>query len=470
MKLMDSDTITPNKKNATKIAESDSTFVPAKFSEQLIYGRAIEAVNWGMPIVNYDLMFQAGKKIGADFNQIVYWPGLLDWKNQTLTPNPDVIYMMPFFNTKDAGPVVLEIPPADDGVINGSVMDCWQTAIEDVGPAGVDKGKGGKYLILPPGYKEEIPKDHIPMPSGNWQGYALLRSISKSGSNADVDTAVGYAKQIRLYPLSQAGNPQTVFVDASDKLFDSTIPYDLRFFESLDRMVQYEPFLTRDKLMIDMLKTIGIEKGKPFNPDVHARKILNDAARDAHIWIDSRYDAVFIPPYFEGTHWALPASKEVAAGLQINFTNPDSYPVDGRAVTYSMAFFSAKHFGAGQSYLMTIKDKEDNSFDGKSTYRLHVSPHAPVKQYWSATVYDRATHAFIRNQSRLGRSSQSPGLIKNEDGSVDIYFGPKVPAGKEPHWVPTSADGQFEVLFRLYGPEKAYFDKTWKLGDIEKIK
>jgi len=467
---MDSDTTTLNKMMATKNAEQDSTFVPAKFNEHLIYSRAIEAVNWGMPIVNYDLMFQAGKKIGANFNQIVYWPGLLDWKNQTLTPNPDVIYMMPFFNTKDVGPVVLEIPPADDGVINGSVMDCWQTAIEDVGPAGVDKGEGGKYLILPPGYKDEVPQDYIPMPSGNWQGYALLRSILKSGSKADVDTAVNYTKRIKLYPISQAANPpQTVFIDASNKLFDSTILYDLRFFESLDRMVQNEPFLTRDKLMIDILKTIGIEKGESFNPDLHTREILNDAAGDAHTWIDSRYDAVFIPPYFEDTHWALPASKEVAAGLQINFTNPDSYPVDGRAVTYSMAFFSAKHFGAGQSYLMTIKDKEDRSFDGNNTYRLHVPPNAPVKQYWSATVYDRATHAFIRNQSRLGRSSQSSGLLKNEDGSVDIYFGPQAPGGKGSNWVPTSAEGEFEVLFRLYGPEKAFADKTWKLPDIEKI-
>ena len=285
---MSSKTIIPNKKKTPKNVVAESIFIPANFHEHLIYSRAIEALSWGMPIVNYELMFQAGKKIGAGFNQIVYWPGLLDWKNQTLTPNPDVIYLMPFFNTKDTGPVILEIPPADDGVINGSVMDCWQTAIEDVGPAGVDKGKGGKYLILPPGYADEIPQGYIPMRSDNWQGYALLRSILKSGSHADIDTAVNYAKRIKLYPLSQATNPpQTVFINAIDKLFDSTIPYDLRFFESLDRIVQYEPFLTRDKLIIDMLKTIGIEKGKSFKPDLLTQEILNDAARDAHAWIDS---------------------------------------------------------------------------------------------------------------------------------------------------------------------------------------
>ena len=239
-------------------------------SRRAVERRAVEAVIWGMPAVNYQLMYQEMvRKTNGDFNQILYWSRLLDWKNQTLTPNPDVIYLMPFFNTKDVGPVVLEIPPADDGVFNGSVMNYWQAAIEDVGPGGVDKGKGGKYLILPPGYDAAtLPAGYIPMPSDTYRGYALLRSVLKSGSDADVAKAVAYAKRIKLYPLSQAADPPpTTFVDASDVVFDSTIPYDLRFFESLNEMVQAEPWLERDKAMIDPLKTIGIERGKPFEPD-----------------------------------------------------------------------------------------------------------------------------------------------------------------------------------------------------------
>jgi hypothetical protein len=143
--------------------------------------RAVESVIWGMPIVNYELMYQALRRLKGDFNQIVYWSGLPDWKNQTLTPNPDSIYLMPFFNTKNAGPMVLEIPPADEGKIVGSVMDCWQTAFEDVGPAGAEKGKGGKYLILPPDFTGSAPAGYIPLPSGNHQGYALLRSILAGG-------------------------------------------------------------------------------------------------------------------------------------------------------------------------------------------------------------------------------------------------------------------------------------------------
>jgi hypothetical protein len=170
--------------------------------------------------------------------------------------------LMPFFDTKDVGPVVLEIPPADEsGSITGSVMDCWQAALEDVGPAGVDKGRGGKCLILPPNYKEKIPDGYIAMPSDNFQGYALLRSILQTGGDIGVAKAVAYAKRMKLYPLSQAASPSaTTFVDASDVVFEVNIPYDSRFFDSLNRMVQSEPWLTRDKVMIDLLKTIGLEK------------------------------------------------------------------------------------------------------------------------------------------------------------------------------------------------------------------
>jgi hypothetical protein len=439
-----------------------------ELARRAIERRAIEAVIWGMPAVNTDLMYQAMLKLGGKPNQIVYWSGLLDWRNQTLTPNPDVIYFMAFFNTKD-GPVVIEIPPAGDGVINGSIMDPWQAALEDVGPAGVDKGAGGKYLITPPSYQAAAPDGTIVLPSGNYLGYALLRSILKSGSDADVKAAVAYGKRIKLYPLSQAANPpETVFIDAIGALYDSTIPYDVSFFQSLDRFVQQEPWLVRDKAMIDQLKTIGIEKDKPFSPDEATKGILNAAAREAQALLDLKYQTMF-PPYYEGRRWVFPIAPDVIKGLQTQFANPDSYPVEGRGVTYTMAFFSTKHSGIGQYYLMTLKDKDGRDFAGANTYRLTVPANAPVRQYWSATAYDRATHALIREMPRAGRSSQSPGLQANADGSVDIWFGPKAPAGRDSNWVPTSTNGQFEVLFRFYGPEKPVFDKTWMLPDIERI-
>jgi len=442
----------------------------ADLVKHTIARRAFEAVVWGMPAVNFDLLYQAMAQAKGAWNQVVYWSRLPDWRNQTLTPNPDVIYVFPFFDTKDVGPMVMEIPPAGDGSITGSVDDAWQSALEDVGPAGLDKGRGGKYLILPPGYTGKTHDGYITLQSSTYRSYAILRSNLASGSDADVAKAVAYGKRVKVYPLSQAANPPpTKFVDAIDVVYDSTIPYDLRFFQALDRFVQHEPWLTRDKAMIDTLKSIGIEKGKPFEPSAKTHEVLVSAAQEAHAWLDFGYEGLFSPAYFPGGHWALPASQEVVEGMPTFFADPNSYPVDGRGVTYSMAYFSAKHLGTGQFYLMTIKDKGGNTFDGRSTYRLNVPANAPVKLYWSATAYDRATHALIRNLPRSSRASNSVGLQKNADGSTDVFFGPKAPVGKDSNWVPTSAGGKFEVLFRLYGPEKPLFDKTWVLPDIEKV-
>jgi len=237
-------------------------------------------------------------------------------------------------------------------------------------------------------------------------------------------------------------------------------------------MVQSEPWLVRDKAMIDPLRTIGVEKGKAFNPDAKTRAILDNAATEAHAWLEMAYEALFTPPFYEGTGWALPMTPELIKGLQTQYVDPDSYPVDSRGVIYTMAFFSPKHSaeaGGGSFYLMTLKDEAGHPLDGGGTYRLRVPANAPVKQFWSATVYDRATHGLIRNLPRASRSSQTPGLQTSTDGWADIYFAPKAPGGKESNWIPTKTDGKFEVLFRLYGPEKSLFDKTWKLPDIERV-
>ena len=350
-------------------------------TQRTIERRGVEAVIWGMPAVNFDRMYQAmvhDAKAGEGSNKIVYWSRPLSWKNQTLTPNPDTIYLMPFFNTKEVGPMVLEIPPADNGSITGSVDDCWQTAIEDVGPAGVDKGKGGKYLILPPGYKDQVPPDFIPMQSETYEGYALLRSNLKSSSETDVANAVAYGRRIRFYPLSQAAHPpDTQFIDAIDVVFDATIPYDLRFFESLDRIVQIEPWLTRDKVMIDQLKSIGIEKGKPFNPDAATQEHPQSRPFSKPMHGSSLFTKVSsFRLSMKAPTGHLPASPEFAKAIQTNYADPDSYPVDARGLTYSFAFFSAKHLGAGQYYLMTINDKAGKPFDGAATYRLNVPANA----------------------------------------------------------------------------------------------
>jgi hypothetical protein len=399
----------------------------------------------------------------------VYWSRLSDWRNQTLTPNPDVVYLISFYDTRE-GPVVLDIPPAEGGSITGSIDEAWQTPLVDVGPAGTDKGRGGRYVIVPPGYDGEIPAGFISLASQTFTGFALLRSNLASASETDVAAAVAYGQRVNVYLLADAADrPTTMFVNATDTLFDSTIPGDLRFFELLHRFIQREPWLERDRAMIDVLRSVGIAKGEEFAADDAMRTLLADALGEARAWLDGRYEAMFDEPYVEATHWAVPAKRELIDGFETHFADPNSYPVDWRGTTYSYAFFSPKHLGGGQFYLMAIRDANGHGFDGARAYRLTVPAEAPVELYWSATVYDRATHALIRNKTRSSRASTSEGLQTNPDGSIDVYFGPKQPDGKEPNWIPTDSGGEFEVMFRFYGPKQPLFDKSWRLPDIEKL-
>jgi len=456
---------------AQVLAVDSATFKPANVNEQAIYSRAFNAIIWGMPAVNSELMHQGLLLAKGDYNQVVYWSGLINSKNQTLTPNPDVIYFNPLYDTRQ-GPVVLEIPPAkDSSSITGSVDDGWQTAIEDVGPAGVDKGKGGKYLILPPGYKGRLPSGYIAMPSATYTGFVILRSNLIDGSPQDIARAIEYGKKVKIYPYTQAPNPpQTVFVDLMQTPFSNTIPYDLHFFETLNDFVQREPWLERDKAMIDQLKTIGIEKGKPFDPDARTKEILIAAIKDAHEWVDQKYQTVFEPPFYQGTYWALPAFPDFSKAIMSNYVDSSTYPTDERAAAYSIAYFSTKHLGAGQYYLMTIKDANGEPFEGSKLYRLHLPADVPVKLYWSTTIYDRETHALIKDMPYFSRASTTPGLQKNADGSVDVYFGGQAPEGKASNWIPANPERGFEVLARFYGPEKEFFDKAWKMGNIEEMK
>jgi hypothetical protein len=437
--------------------------------QRQIESRALEAAIWGMPAVNTDLMLQQATKAGAKPGNIVYWGRPLDWHNQTLTPNPDAIYLMSFYDLTN-GPVVLQVPPAEDQAsINGNIVTVWQMPLEDVGLHGVDAGKGGKFVLLPPGYKEPLAEGYIPLQSDTLTGYALFRSNLKSHSDADVAASVAYGKKWQVYPLSAASNPPpTKFIDPGDAVFDSTIRYDASFFESLDRAVQKEPWLDRDRAMIDILKSIGIERGKPFSPDADMKAAMESGIKDAQVLLEARYDAGF-PPFWDGVSWALPAVPALVESAQAGFALPDAYPVDDRALAYTYAFIGLKRMGAGQFYLMAIKDKDGAAFDGKSTYKLTVPPNVPVSQYWSATAYDRVTHALIRNMDRASRSSQIAELKKNADGSIDLYFGPKPREGMDNNWVPTDPAREFEVMFRLYGPTEGFFKKIWVLPDLEKV-
>jgi hypothetical protein len=439
-------------------------------NQRLLQGRAAEAVIWGLPAVNTLLMYDEMIKAGGKPGEVIYWGKPLDWHNQTLTPNPDTLYFMGFYDPKAQGPTVIEIPPADDdGSLNGNFVTLWQEPMEDAGLLGVDKGAGVKFLVTPPNFTGTVPAGFEQLKSDSNLNYFLVRSNLRSHSDADVQKSIEYGKKVKFYPLSQIENPpETVFRDVKDVDFDSTIKYDLSFFTLLNRIIQDEPWLERDRVMIDMLRSVGIEKGKPFTPDAATKAALTAGMNDAHAWLAARYDAG-LPTFFDGTHWTPPTFPELVKAASEGFTDVNSYPVDVRGLTYTYGYIGIKRLGAGQFYLINIKDKAGKSYDGGKTYKLHVPPNVPVQQYWSITVYDRETHALVKGMDRASRASNAADLQRNEDGSVDIYFGPKAPAGKESNWVPTDPKREFELMFRLYGPTQDLFDKKWTLPDVERI-
>jgi hypothetical protein len=239
------------------VLASAQGLAPDELARRAIERRAIEAVNWGMSAVNTDLMLQEMlAKTAGKMNEVIYWSRPLDWHNQTLHAQSDAIYLQAFFNTK-AGPIIAgDTAAGNDGSLNANIVNIWQQPLEDAGLSGADAGRGGKYLLLPPGYAKPVPSGYIVLRPTTFGGYALLRSNLKSHSDADIAKSVAYGKKIKVYPLSQAAAPPpTVFTDAVKVMFDSTIRYDASFFTSLDRVIQNEPWLPRDRAMIDLLRS-----------------------------------------------------------------------------------------------------------------------------------------------------------------------------------------------------------------------
>ncbi|MDB5983507.1 MAG: hypothetical protein JWQ69_4522, partial [Pseudomonas sp.] len=412
-------------------------FRAEQLARRTVERRAVEAVIWGMPMVSVDAMREAlFRDAKANYNDILYWSKASDWKFQFTTPNASTHYVYFNFNLKD-GPVVLSVPPTVGAGLFGSLVDAWEVPVSDVGPAGDDQGKGGKYLLIPPGYKEPIPAGYLPIQFETVNGYALLRVIPASASEADQVKAIDLVKQLRLYSLAQAANPpQQTYIDMSGKLLDGVVAFDDSFFQRLARMVNEEPVMTRDLVMMGQLRSLGIEKGKAFTPDDQTKAILKQAAEEAHQGF--KFAALGGEPWWPGTQWKLPESVGTKTGFK--FQTDDALYVDNRGMIFFLAFAAPKKLGAATFYTVGGHDANGQVLQGDKTYRLHVPAKVPAKQYWAVTAYDLDTACLIRDMPSPGLDSYNEKMHRNTDGSVDIYFGPKAPSGHEDNWVPTKPD------------------------------
>jgi hypothetical protein len=439
-----------------------------ELAERALYRRAVEAAIWGMPIVAFDAMREAFfRDAGAKYNDVMFLSKPADWKLQLTTPNASSRYVYTHFNVKD-GPVVLEIPAATGAGLFGSMNDAWQAPMADVGPAGDDQGNGGKYLLLPPGYTDAEPSGYFPVRMNTYNGYSALRAIPATSSDADVGKALDLVKQIRLYPLSETKSPPASrYIDMAGMLFDAIPRYDASFYHRLAHMVNEETVQARDLVAMGQLRSLGIARDAEFKPDTKRNDALAQAIADAH--------EGFMRHVMDGERfWArsrwIATGEGTAAKTAFTFETEDYLDIDARGASFFLGCAPPKRLGAASAYVWGMRDSNDTSLRGEATYRLHVPPNVPVKQFWAVTVYDLETAGFIRESPRVELNSYEQGMQKNADGSVDVYFGPTAPDGTEPNWIFTAPGKQWISAFRFYGPEKAVSDKSWVLPDIESMR
>jgi hypothetical protein len=392
-----------------------------------------------VPIVAADAIRQGYRRdIGAKDGDIAYFSKPADWKFQTTTPNASTYYIYSAYSTGRDGPMVLEVPAAVDAGIYGQICDMWDVPLEIVGPGGKDDGKGGKYVILPPDFSGEVPAGHFPVRMQTYGGFWLLRTIPHSASQADLAKAIALLRTIRMYPLSKAGNsPEQRFIDAAGKLWDGYPRIDVSFYAALAKMVNEEPVFQRDLAMMNILRSIGIEKDKPFNPDAATSAILAAAIGEARVTICDMQQAL-VSPYWPKTRWTLPDT----ASLKTEFTFQDARMLDydSRAVANFFAWAPPKNAdpNAPTIYILSYDDNAGASLVGNRRYRLRVPANVPAKQYWSITVYDYETACFVREAPVISLDSYNEKTKKNQDGSIDIYFSSKPSHGQEHNWVTTA--------------------------------
>jgi hypothetical protein len=343
----------------------------------------------------------------------------------------------------------------------------WYRWVIDLGITGPDKGEGGKYLLLPPGYQGEVPAGYHVVQAPTFNLWAPWRSFLVDG---DPKPGVELVKQhTHLYPLGGTPTPLT-FVDLSTKPFNTVGPADYRFWELLNAVVQEEPQESLDEVRLGYYAAIGIQKGKPFAPDARMKKILTEAAAvgDATARAIAFHMRDRNAYYYANSSWQLP----FVGGYRFQ-SQPGVMNLDGSIFFYFLATgvtpaMEEKLVGRGSQYAWTARDAKGQPLDGAKSYRLHLPPNIPVKDFWSVILYSNQTRSMIQTDQRFPSvSSQDKGLLVNADGSVDVWFGPKAPAGKENNWIQTVPGTGWNTILRLYGPLEPWFDKTWRPGEIE---
>jgi hypothetical protein len=375
-----------------------------------------------------------------------------------LTPNTETTYGVTMLDLKAWGPTVIEAPPQSLCVVD----DFWFRYVTDMGIAGPDRGAGGKYLFLPPGYDGEVPDGYFTYRTPTFTNFVVLRALG----------GVPAMKQTRIYPLSQAESPdENEFINLADLAFNTVHANDFSFYEEVAELVQEEPTEALDVERAGQLAAIGIVHGQHFAPDARLKAILEQAAPIAAgiarviAYAPRDPDAVLYGSWRNGF-----------VGGSYEFLRDGARLLDARTQFHYLATvitpaMAHAQVGAGSAYAYTVLDANGDLLDGARTYRLHVDANPPAKNFWAVDVYDTQTRSLLVVPSTpYPAVASNDGKVQaNDDGSYDLYFGPTAPAGKESNWVETIPGKSWFQLFRIYGPLESWFDQTWRLNEFEPI-
>lgn len=479
-----------------------------KLYDELDYIRAVDAFINSYPAVNMLAIRKGFIKAGINDNEFIVTSGLMTSKSLFLTANADTYYFWGYVDLTK-GPIVIETPPGALGIFD----DMWWKWISDFGLPGADRGEGGKYLLVPPGYKGSLPEGGFYVhQSKTWQVACLGRLFLVNNDPKPVDEIV--KKTLKLYPYSPGGvgssigmflNGQGVlgslgapaspkFIEGTGKEMNTIPPADYTYFELLNEVIQTQPAESMDPEILGQCAAIGMVKGKPFNPDARMKKILTEAVAVANA---AGRAVLFNPRSSEGFSYYGDESKWVnslfTGGYEFMTPPPEitkdgvkPNPSDGARKLNSRIWFFYLATGVtpamcmrienvGSQYLVAFLDSKSIPLDGNKTYKVTLPPNIPAARFWSFTVYDNQTRSFLETPQlypRAGSQSYpSPAAKADANGSTTVYFGPKQPTGVERgNWVQTMPGKGWFTILRLYSPLKTFYDKSWRVGEIEEVK
>lgn len=453
--------------------------VPTTDTAQVVYDnldflRGVEVFLDFIPAASLEAIRQGASEFGATrSHQAIIYDQLLDSNPLLLTGNTDTVYCITMLDLNVDGPTVVEIPP---GSGPGTVNDAFFRFVVDMGAPGPDKGKGGKYLIVPPDYKGDLPKSgYFVAHSPSYTNLLILRGFLVDGK-PDAASKM-FREGLKVYPLSRAANPPKMeFFNGSKGVYNTIHANDFEFYRELDSVIQKEPLDFIDPELRGLAAAIGIRKGKKFAPDERMTKILTDAvavgnATARSIAFRSRDPQASLYPNSQWKAAFIGGDYRWLDGDGMSGRNQDARTAFFYMATVNTPAMAAKMVGAGSQYAAIYMDRLGNPLDGAKNYRMNVPANAPAKDFWSVVLYDPQTRSELQtSQPFPSRNNKRDKLVTNADGSIDLYFGPKAPAGRKENWIQTVPGKGWFALLRLYGPLEPWFDKTWRPGEIEVVK